>query len=107
MPSNYKKVLYKIHGIYIDSRKNEFNNNHTINDKSDVCDENYDNKIESKSITVHDIYHYLKSLSITFLKELYFDRETIIKEKKIHMPLYNLFSIDCMYTIIQTKLMMN
>jgi hypothetical protein len=98
MPSNYKKVLYKIHGIYIDSRKNDFNNNTDVNNE---------NKLESKSITVHDIYHYLKSLSITFLKELYFDRENIIKEKKIHMPLYNLFSIDCIYTNIQTKLMMN
>ena len=98
MPSNYKKVLYKIHGIYIDSRKNDFNNNTDVNNE---------NKLESKSITVHDIYHYLKSLSITFLKELYFDRENIIKEKKIHVPLYNLFSIDCIYTNIQTKLMMN
>jgi hypothetical protein len=102
IPSNYKKVLYKIHGIYIDSRKNDFNNNNsTIN--TDEIDEN---KTDTKSITVHDIYHYLKSLPISILKELYFDRENIIKEKKIDKNLYNLLTIDCIYTNIQTKLMM-
>ena len=86
---------------------NDTNNANNPNNPNNTNDENYENKIEPKSITVHDIYHYLKSLSIIFLKELYFDRETIIKEKKIYMPLYNLFTIDCIYTIIQTKLMMN
>ena len=102
IPSNYKKVLYKIHGIYIDSRKNDFNNTSSIINNEEIDE----NKTDTKSITVHDIYHYLKSLPINLLKELYFDRENIIKEKKIDKNLYNLLTIDCIYTNIQTKLMM-
>lgn len=101
IPSSYKKILYKIHGIYIDSRKNDFNFTPNIN--NDEIDEN---KTDIKSITVHDIYHYLKSLPIIILKDLYLDRENIIKEKNIDINLYNLFTIDCIYTNIQTKLMM-
>ncbi len=95
---NYKKILYKIHGIYIDSRKNDFiKNEKTINNDED--------KADIKSITVHDIYHYLKSLTIGHLKQLYIDRDLMIKEKKIDNNIYNLFIKDCIYTTTQTKLM--
>ncbi len=101
--NNYKKILYKIHGIYIDSRKNDFLEDLNIQIKnSDILD---DNKNDIKSITIHDIYHYLKSLPTQFLKQIYFDRETMLKEKKIDENIYKLFSTDCIYTITQTKLM--
>lgn len=94
IPLNYKKILYNIHGIYIDSRKNDF-----LNNTQDKIENN------TKSITVHDIYHYLKSLPITTLKQIYFDREMMIKEKKIDDNLYKLLIHNCIYTIVQTKLM--
>jgi hypothetical protein len=97
---NYKKILYKIHGIYIDSRKNDFIKN---NDKTNIS--NDEEKADIKSITVHDIYHYLKSLTIGHLKQIYIERELMIKEKKIDNNIYNLFIKDCIYTITQTKLM--
>jgi len=95
IPTNYKKILYGIHGIYIDARKNEFSKNY-------VEDEN---KLDTRSITIHDIYHYLKSTPVNLLRQLYFDRDAIIKEKKINPEIYKLFIKDCIYTIIQTKLM--
>ena len=102
IPSNYKKILYKIHGIYIDARKNDFLKNITesIQEESDEII-----KLEFKSITVHDIYHYIKSLTLSHLKQIYLDREEMIKEKKVNEYIYNLIIKDCVYTITQTKLM--
>ncbi len=102
IPNNYKKVLYKIHGIYIDARKSDFikNNSDTVQVDSEEI-----TKVEFKSITVHDIYHYIKSLSLLQLKQLYIDREEIIKEKKVNENIYNLLVKDCVYTMTQTKLM--
>lgn len=103
IPNTYKKILYKIHGIYIDSRKNDFIKNEK---KEDIDrDEIDENKHDTKSITVHDIYHYLKSLSTSVLKQIYLDRESIIKDKKINENIYKLIIQDCIYTMTQTKLM--
>lgn len=103
IPNTYKKILYKIHGIYIDSRKNDFIK---TDKKEEINKEELDeNKHDTKSITVHDIYHYLKSLSISILKQIYLDRELMIKEKKVNENIYKLIVQDCIYTITQTKLM--
>jgi hypothetical protein len=103
IPNTYKKILYKIHGIYIDSRKNDFIKNEK---KEEIDKEDFDeNKHDTKSITVHDIYHYLKSLSTSVLKQIYLDRESLIKDKKINENIYKLIVQDCIYTMTQTKLM--
>ncbi len=89
LPESYKNTLFKIHGIYIDLRKNDFYQGEEIN------------KIDSKSITVHDIYHHIKSLPKCKLRQLYFDREILIKNKA-----YDEYMIkNCMTTLLQTKLM--
>ena len=117
-PKSYKKILYDIHGIYIDSKKNEYTNNYFDEsyNKNTLKYKNFDTniyndgidinmKLELKSITVHDIYHYLKSISPLLLRQIYFDRENIIKNKIINDELYSLFVKNCIYTITQTKLM--
>ena len=106
IPNTYKKILYKIHGIYIDSRKNDFIKTEKKEeiDKNEI-DEIDETKHDTKSITVHDIYHYLKSLPTSILKQIYIDREIIIKDKKVNENIYKLIVQDCIYTITQTKLM--
>lgn len=89
LPESYKNIIFKIHGIYIDSRKNDFHLGEEIN------------KIDTKSITVHDIYHCIKSLPKSKLRQLYFDREILLKNNN-----YDEYMIkNCMTTILQTKLM--
>ncbi len=96
IPSSYNKILYNVHAIYIDSKK------HSKDDDED----NFE-LIISKSITVHDIYHYIKSLSFNLLKQIYFDRLNIINKKTIDVNIYNLINKNCIYTMTQTILMLN
>ncbi len=96
LPETYKKTLYSIHGIYIDTRKKDFINGI----ERDEC------RIDTKSISVHDIYHYLKSLPPKTLQQIYFDRHYIIKNRTVDSDIYDLFVKDCSFTIIQTKLML-
>jgi hypothetical protein len=88
----YKKTLYGIHGIYINKRKSDFSN------KS----ENISN-FETKSITVHDIYYYIKSLPYKQLLDVYYDRIELMKIDKI----VSYLNPHCIYTLMQSKLMFN
>lgn len=94
IPNSFNKVLYNIHAIYIDSKKSEKNID-------------FDELILNKSITVHDIYHYIKSLSFNLLKQIYFDRLSIINKKNINNEIYILINKNCIYTMTQTILMMS
>lgn len=64
-----KKVLYGLHGLYMDNRKQEFTN------KTDDLSREL-----SKSINVHDVYHYLKCLPYNELRQLYYERTVLIDE---------------------------
>lgn len=111
LSDNYKKVLFSIHGLYIEKRKNEFENNKNSNSNSNsnINRSLYDSEsmtiadLESKSITVHDIYHYLKSMQHIQLYQIYVDRMAML-----HIPLYKQYlKINCIYTLTQTQLMIN
>ncbi len=94
----YKKVLYGVHGVYIGTRKNDFENSIELESA----------KIDNKSITVHDIYYYIKSLPFSTLRQIYLDRDILIEKIKIneeYEDLKELMSFDCMFIITQTKLM--
>jgi hypothetical protein len=91
LPETFKRVLYNIHGIYIDTRKTNFDEGKEIN------------KLNSLSISFHDIYYYLKSISFIQLRDIFFERKILIENKKMR----EYMCIDCMYTVTQTKLMEN
>jgi hypothetical protein len=89
LTEQYKKILYSIHGLYINIRKTDFINGHEIDER------------ESKSITVHDVYYYLKSLPPDQLRQLYHDRLDMLENPSVHQYLCK----DCIFTITQSKLM--
>lgn len=89
LPDSYKKILYEIHGLYIKGRKKDFVNGKELQDK------------DTRSITVHDIYYYLKNLPESQLKQIYLDRVMIMKNESI-IPYLNL---NCIYTLTQSRLM--
>lgn len=103
LPETYCRLLYEIHGVYIDARKNDFVDGEEI----DILD--------TKNISVHEIYHYLKSLHFSVLKQLYFDRETFLEKFKnagiekpiteIEKEIRSCFIEMCMFTKLQSKLM--
>ncbi len=69
LTDQYKKVLYGLHGLYIQHRKHDFSNG--------SIDEN---KI-SKSINVHDVYHYIKSLPPHELRQIFYERTKLIENE--------------------------
>ncbi|AYV84891.1 MAG: RNA ligase [Hyperionvirus sp.] len=89
LTDQYKKTLYGIHGLYIKGRKKDFVNGKEIEGK------------DTRSITVHDIYYYVKNLTPEQLRQLYFDRMELMKNAMI-IPYLNL---NCIYTLTQTRLM--
>jgi len=89
LPELYKKILYELHGIYISTRKHEIVENKDIE---------YD---ETKSISVYDVYHYIKNMSYDNLLKLFRERYIMIKINTLKY----LFNVNCVYTLIQSKLM--
>ena len=75
--------------MYIKGRKKDFINGHEI-EGNDI-----------KSITVHDIYYYLKNSPSNYLRQIYFDRIDLMKNIAI-IPYLNL---NCIYTLTQSRLM--
>jgi hypothetical protein len=87
LKEQYRKVLYGLHGIYIQMRKHGFQN---------------DIQMETqKSVTIHDVYFYLKSLPVDQLKQLFHERLDLIKEGKIDAYINK----DCLFTKTITVLM--
>lgn len=102
LPDQYKKILYGIHGLYIKKRKYDFTNKNNSSDYvlKEFSINELDN-MESKSITVHDIYHYMKSLPYEQLKQIYIDRNDLITNELL-MPYLD---CNCIYTLTQSKLL--
>ena len=93
LPNIYRRILYDIHKIFIDSRNNK--DTHHIFD-------------EKKSISIDDVYHYLKRTQTTNVLMLYSTRNFLIEELTKIEKTYNVKDImitDCVYTKIQTELM--
>lgn len=89
LPELYKKILYELHGIYISTRKHEIFENKDIE---------YD---ETKSISVYDVYHHIKNLTYENLLKIFRERYILIKTDTLKY----LFNTECIYTLIQSKLM--
>jgi hypothetical protein len=89
LTEQYKKILYDIHGIYINNRKKDFINGRELEEN------------ESKSITVHDIYYHIKSLPFVQLKKIYMDRQILLKSELLQKHLCK----DCIFSLTHTKLM--
>lgn len=89
----YKYVLYKIHGLYIKNRNDDFKNGY---------DENKF-KIHSKAITKFNIYDLLKKLDPQELRQVFYDRMKMINIYKgdDSITYFN----NCSYTSTQTMLM--
>lgn len=87
LKDTYKKTLYGLHGLYIENRKKDF-------------EEGCENQ-KSKSITVHDVYHFVKNLPPSNLRQLFFERYMIIDEGKVKQY----FNSQCIYTTTHTSLM--
>lgn len=115
LTDQYRKVLYGIHGIYIKKRKQDFtqsnrfftNDIHTktiklFGSNNKQTDDNFDDKImETKSITVHDIYYYIKNLPYDQLKQIYLDRIELLNDSLLVPHI----DTNCMYTLTQARLM--
>jgi len=90
LPGIYKHVLYKIHGIYIKNRTDDF---------KDGSDSNK-NKAKSKAITKYNIYDMLKSLEPQKLRHIFYQRMVLCNT--IPRPVY---ISKCSYTSTHTVLM--
>jgi hypothetical protein len=88
LPNSYKKVLYDLHKIFIEERDREF--------KTDDI---------RKSITVDDVYHYLKRISNTQLFNVYSERNELIKNVTSLKTYDDVVYINCIDTKTQTELM--
>jgi len=94
LTSVFKRILYELHTIYINNRTHEI-----INDNE---------RLENRSLTVDDVYHYLKKLHLDTLIKTFEDREEIIvKLRDIldEVSVKGLFNVDCISTKTQTYLM--
>nr|QBK89280.1 MAG: uncharacterized protein LCMiAC02_03750 [Mimivirus LCMiAC02] len=69
---HYKKILYELHGMYIEFHKNNFRDK---NKKYKKNNNQYENN--AKSINVHDVYYHLKGLHSNELKQLFMERNKL------------------------------
>jgi len=91
LTEKYKKVLYGLHGLYIEHRGQDFI------DKNNTVSRSFDS---SKSINIHDVYHFLKDLSPHELRQIFLDRSNLMRNR------YNKFiNRHCIYTKTQTVMM--
>jgi len=81
-----KKILYDLHTIFIETRKNEFIINNEIADK--------------KSLTVDVVYKYLKKIDIDILEKIYLERNKLIELIKnvFNNDNFKIFFEDCINT---------
>jgi hypothetical protein len=93
LTDNYRKILFDLHGLYIDDRREDFKNTVTAQEKFE--------SIDSKSISVHDVYYYIKYMSFDYLKQIYNDRQLLLEKEACAKYLCK----DCIFTLTQTKLM--
>ena len=96
LSKQYRDVLWQVHGLYINNRKLDFSSE---NIKSELTKSEL---TESKSITVHDIYYYLKKMPSQQLRQLFYDRMSMLKNNIVGAPFLNK---NCIHTKIQTNLM--
>ncbi len=93
LSDTYKKVLYGLHGLYIEHRKLDFSKDIVANSPL------------SRSINVHDVYHYLKGQLQPFeLRQLFLERSKLIEDPNCKTK-YVFLNRNCIYTMTQFTLM--
>lgn len=114
--TTYKKVLYKLHGKFIELNNNNPDGTIKINIEEDFLDNpnpnpnpnlNNDNNNDNdnkpdrvvKTIKIHDVYKLLKNLKPQTLRNVYLERRELLKNPE------NKFLKSCMNTVTQTTLM--
>jgi len=83
----YKQHLYNIHGLYI--KKNKQNTEHNLEEQKD------------NSISIHDVYHYLKNLYPGALRNVFKSHYEMVQNKE----LVEYLNGDCTSLILQNSLM--
>lgn len=91
LPDTYKKILYALHGLYIQHRKKEFK------------EESPDIESNSRSINVHDVYHYIKHLPFTETRQLFYERSLLISKDQNNE--FSFLNKGCINTLSQQTLM--
>jgi len=89
LPKSYKNILFNMHKIFMKK-------------KNDCCETEL---VEKKSVTINNVYNYLKNMSNNELIKLYKERQCILKitlDKDIDDTI---MIENCISTIMQTKLM--
>jgi len=95
--TQYKKVLYLLHGVYVKHRKTDFPENSTeIKEKE---------QMESRAVNIHDVYYLLKNLPANELKQLFYERMRFILSDVNTCLGDNFFDKTCIYAKTQTTLM--
>ena len=86
MSNDNKKILYELHNIFINTRKNEF-----------MIDDYF---IDKKSLNVDIVYKYLKKLNIEVLENIFLEREKLIDATKniLSDKNFKIFFEDCINT---------
>jgi len=85
----YKKCIYELHGQYIKNRRQDFTDG--VDTKSMET---------TRAINVFDVYNYLKALPPKDLRQLYFDRMSLLENPKI-----TCLNKNCINTMTQCAIM--
>ena len=102
LTDEYRKVLYNIHGVYIELRDNDYKKNDNYN-KIVTNTGSYNGSTtysSMRSINVHNVYHYLKKISGKELRQILEDRMKLIENDKMIF-----INKNCIYTNILTRLL--
>lgn len=107
LTDQYKKILYGLHGLYIEDRKQDFNRsrvesneNHNEQHNGQQDEEELINKSISRSINVHDVYHYLKSIPPNEFRQIFYERMLLLDNDEM-----TFLNSDCIYSKTQSMLM--
>lgn len=97
LPKSYKDVLFNIHNIFMNKRD------------EDLEKAQKDDLMEKRSVTVDNVYSYLKGLSNASLVKIYNDRKNVIaytNNSNIVLKTDQIMYANCINTIMQTQLML-
>jgi hypothetical protein len=89
LPDVYKKVLYNIHGLYINNRNTDFK--HGVDISTDF---------NSRSINIHNVYNHLKNMEPVYLRKMMYERVNMLNN-----PIFNFINKECMDLFMTSKLM--
>lgn len=81
MPKIYKKVLYDLHGIYIKNKKEDLNSDQK-DGRVPIWDQEEMNRL-NKSINIHDVYSFLKTMPLKQVIKIFQEREKLIETGNI------------------------